>query len=150
MQGQTVLDRQVTGTTLHGWQSVMQMYLQLLPLKHLEARHGDLQGFPVIILQQVLHATADKVQALGPAGFQRPAQTYSLLCCSFYSAQADLIPPSMHQRAVTLCQTTILSAVRRRRLLIMETQLFTVSSIDHSPGDDLIPQREILCDAIEV
>lgn len=150
MQGQTVLYPQVMGTTLHGWHPVMQMYLQLLSLKNLEASHGDFQSFPVIILQQVLHPTADKVQALGPAGFQRPAQTYSFLCFSFYSAQADLIPCSMHQHAGILCQTTVLSAGRRRRLLIMETQLFTVSSIDHSPGDDLIPQRELLCDAIEV
>jgi len=46
--------------------------LEFLALKHLEPGHGDLQGFPVIILQQVLHATAHKVQPLRPSCFQRP------------------------------------------------------------------------------
>ena len=46
--------------------------LEFLPLKHLQPGHGDLQGFSVIILQQVLHATAHKVEALGPSCFQRP------------------------------------------------------------------------------
>ena len=46
--------------------------LEFLALKHLEPGHGDLQGFPVIILQQVLHATAHKVEALGPSCLQRP------------------------------------------------------------------------------
>ena len=47
-------------------------HLELLPLKDLQAGHGDLEGFSVIILQQMLHATADKVQALGSAWLQRP------------------------------------------------------------------------------
>lgn len=47
-------------------------YLELLPLKDLQAGHGDLEGLSVIILQQMLHATADKVEALGSPWLQRP------------------------------------------------------------------------------
>lgn len=46
--------------------------LELLPLKHLQTRHGDFEGLPVVILQQVLHPTADIVKAFGAAGLQRP------------------------------------------------------------------------------
>ena len=46
--------------------------LELLPLKHLQPGHGNLECLPVVILQQVLHPTADKIEALGPARLQRP------------------------------------------------------------------------------
>lgn len=46
--------------------------LELLSLKHLQTRHGDLEGLPVVILQQVFHPTADKIEAFGTAGLQRP------------------------------------------------------------------------------
>lgn len=46
--------------------------LELLPLKHLQTSHSHFEGLPVIVLQQVLDPTADKVQALGPARLQRP------------------------------------------------------------------------------
>ncbi len=37
------------------------LYLELLTLKDLEASHGDLESLSVIVLQQMLDTTADKV-----------------------------------------------------------------------------------------
>lgn len=45
-------------------------YLELLSLKDFQACHGDFEGLPVIVLQQVLHAAAHEIQALGPARLQ--------------------------------------------------------------------------------
>lgn len=54
-------------------------YLELLALKDLQACHGNLEGFPVIILQEVLYTTAHKVEALGPSRFQRPESECKVL-----------------------------------------------------------------------
>lgn len=54
------------------YSDVMGTYLELLPLKNLQPCHGNLECLPLVILQQVLHSTTDKIEALGPARLQRP------------------------------------------------------------------------------
>lgn len=68
---QPTIGRQVSSLQ---WDAVQygHTHLELLPLKHLQPCHGNLECLPVVILQQVLDPAADKIEALGPARLQRP------------------------------------------------------------------------------